>query len=148
MWVLRVKVISWPWPKVVYIQKFKPDFLRIYFADLNQFFYESFQVHGNENLMTWCWSPFKNLLLLNRQADLHETWYVASGTPAHHSLFKWWPSSDLDLFYGTVKFGYLGFSMGKSESSGFFRNYCRRKPVFGVSYQVWHKPGCTATEYG
>ena len=32
--------------------------------------------------------PFKNLLLQNRQADFHETWYVASGTPAHHSLFK------------------------------------------------------------
>ena len=39
-------------PKVVYIQKFKPDFLRNYFADLNQIFYESFQVQGNENLMT------------------------------------------------------------------------------------------------
>ena len=26
--------------------------------------------------------------------------------------------------YGKVKFGYLGFSMGKSEHSGFFRNYC------------------------
>ena len=32
--------------------------------------------------------PFKNLLLQNRRADFHETWYVASGTPAHHSLFK------------------------------------------------------------
>ena len=31
--------------------------------------------------------PFKNLLQ-NRQADFHETWYVASGTPAHHSLYK------------------------------------------------------------
>ena len=30
----------------------------------------------------------KNLLLQNRRADFHETWYVASGTPAHHSLFK------------------------------------------------------------
>ena len=30
----------------------------------------------------------KNLLLQNRQADFHKTWYVASGTPAHHSLFK------------------------------------------------------------
>ena len=29
----------------------------------------------------------KNLLLQNRQADFHETWYVASGTPAHHSLY-------------------------------------------------------------
>ena len=26
-------------------------------------------------------------------------------TPAHHSLFKWWPWVDLDLFYDKVKFG-------------------------------------------
>ena len=26
--------------------------------------------------------------LLHRRFDFHETWYVASGTPAHHSLFK------------------------------------------------------------
>ena len=36
----------------VHTKKFKPDFLRNNFADLNQFFYESFQVQGNENLMT------------------------------------------------------------------------------------------------
>ena len=30
---------------------------------------------------------FKNLLRY-RHAAYHETWYVASGTPAHHSLFK------------------------------------------------------------
>ena len=30
----------------------------------------------------------KNLLLQNRRADFHKTWYVASGTPAHHSLYK------------------------------------------------------------
>ena len=24
----------------------------------------------------------------DRQADCHRTWYVALGTPAHHSLFK------------------------------------------------------------
>ena len=33
---------------VVNIQKFKPDFLRNYCADLNQNFYESFQVRGKE----------------------------------------------------------------------------------------------------
>ena len=27
---------------------------------------------------------------------------------------------DLDLYYGKIKFGNLGFSMGKSENSGFF----------------------------
>ena len=37
---------------VVYIQKFIPDFLRNYCVDLNQTLYESFQVQGNENLMT------------------------------------------------------------------------------------------------
>ena len=64
-----------------------------------------------------------NLLLQNRRVNFHETWYVASETPAHHSLYKWWPWSDLDLFYGKVKFGTLGFSIGKNENSGFFRNY-------------------------
>ena len=24
----------------------------------------------------------------NQRANFHETWYVASGTPAHHSLYK------------------------------------------------------------
>ena len=32
--------------------------------------------------------------------------------------------SALDLFYGKVKFGNLGFSIGKSENLGFFRKYC------------------------
>ena len=35
--------------KVVYIQKYKMDFLRNYCADLNQTLYKSFQVQGNEN---------------------------------------------------------------------------------------------------
>ena len=37
---------------VMYIQKFKLDFLRNYCTDLNQILYESFQVQGNENLKT------------------------------------------------------------------------------------------------
>ena len=37
--------------------------------------------------------------------SFHETWNIASGTPAHHDLFEWWLWSDLDLFYGKVKFG-------------------------------------------
>ena len=31
--------------------------------------------------------PFKNPFQ-NQRADFHVTWYVASGTPAHHNLFK------------------------------------------------------------
>ena len=33
-------------------KKVKPDFLRNYYAVLNQILYESFQVQGNLNLMT------------------------------------------------------------------------------------------------
>ena len=44
--------------------------------------------HDQDGRHAHIWSkPFKNLLQ-NRRADFHETWYVASGTPAHHSLFK------------------------------------------------------------
>ena len=31
-------------------------------------------------------------------------------------------SNDLDLFYGKIKFGNLGFSIGKSENCGFSEN--------------------------
>ena len=45
--------------------------------------------HNQDGRHAHIWSkPFKNLLLQNRRADFHETWYIASGTPAHHSLFK------------------------------------------------------------
>ena len=84
----------------MYIQKFKPDFLRNYCAVLNQILYESFHVQGNENLLNdagymtkmaarpvYGKYPSRNLLLRNQQADFYETWYVASGTPVYHSLF-------------------------------------------------------------
>ena len=44
---------------------------------------------------------------------------VASMTPAHHNLFKWWSWVDLDLFNGKVNFGNWGFSIGKSETVDF-----------------------------
>ena len=34
------------------------------------------------------------------------------------------PGMTMTLFYSKVKFGHLGFSMGKSEKHGFFLNYC------------------------
>ena len=40
------------------------------------------------------------------------------------NLFKLWPWADLDPFYVKVKFGYIGFRMGKSENYLFFGNYC------------------------
>ena len=45
--------------------------------------------HNQDSRHAHIWlKPFKNLLLQNRQTDFHETWYVASGTPGYHSLFK------------------------------------------------------------
>ena len=39
-------------------------------------------------------------------------------------LFKKWPWVNLDPFYAKVKFGHIGFCMGKSENYLFFGNYC------------------------
>ena len=47
-------------------------------------------------------TPSKNLLLKNRRAYFHETWYVTSGTPAHHSSFKCCPVG-LTLTYFTTR---------------------------------------------
>ena len=82
-------------------------------------------------VVTWPrWLPcpymvktLQKFLFWNRWTDFHETWYVASMTPAHHSLFKWWSWVDLDLFYGKVNFGNKGFSIGKSENYWFFRTF-------------------------
>ena len=45
--------------------------------------------HDQDGRHAHIWQKaLKNLLLQNRQADFHETWYVAFGIPAHHSLIK------------------------------------------------------------
>ena len=188
MWVLKVNVIFWPWPKVIYVWKLKHDFLTNPWAVCNQILYL--------NLLIWCWSHdhtmlvtwprlptrpyrwaysipmlrrpslsstiFKHLLLLNRLANQskivcgaslgrgnqnlingpgHMTMMAVTpiygkkssspepagrflrklGTPVHHSLYKWWPWSDLGLFYGKVNFGHLGFSMGKKWKQWIFQ---------------------------
>ena len=83
------------------VNNFKRLLLRNRWADQSQILCGASLGRGNEILFAasgshdqngrhaHIWSkPFKNLLLQNRRADFHETWYVASGTPAHHSLFK------------------------------------------------------------
>ena len=71
---------------------------------------------------------FENLLLQHRMSYDLETWHVALGTQGLQSLYKWCPWVDLDIFYGKVKFGNLGFSIGKSKNIGFFRNFCSQCP--------------------
>ena len=58
-------------------------------------FFGTWKLKFHENMMmvtlsrwppcTYVLQPFKNLLLQNHSNDFHETWYVESGTPAHHS---------------------------------------------------------------
>ena len=50
MWVLKAKVISWPWPQGIYLWKLELIFLKNHWSIFNQNLYVSFQVQGNENL--------------------------------------------------------------------------------------------------
>ena len=47
---------------------------------------------------------------------------IGDSSPSKFVQMMTW--SDLDLFYGKVKFGNLGFSVGKRENSAFFRKDC------------------------
>ena len=82
--------------------------------------------------VTWpTWPPcpymvktLKNLLLQNQLTNDLEIWCVALCIGVLPKLFKLWPWVDLDPFYAKVKFGDIGFCMGKSENYLFFGNYC------------------------
>ena len=66
------------------------------------------------------WNP---IFLRNYCANLNQISYERFQVQGNDNLMTWWPWSDLELFYGKVKFGNLCFSKGKSENSGFFRDY-------------------------
>ena len=53
---------------------------------------------------------------ITRKLDMLHQWLQP-----FHSLFKWWPLDDIDLFKGKVKFCNQRFSMGKSEDIGFIK---------------------------
>ena len=52
-WVSKVKVILWPWSKVIQISKLKLVFLINSWAIWNQISYESLREKRNENLYKW-----------------------------------------------------------------------------------------------
>ena len=56
-----------------------------------------------------------SFFLQNRWADCNEIWYVVSRMLTHHSLNKFWPWVDIDLFYVKVKFGRSSIYMGKMK---------------------------------
>ena len=62
----------------------------------------------------------KNLLLQNQKTDDLETLYVALSMQVLPRLFKLLPWVDLGIFYAKVKFGDIGFCMGKGENYLFF----------------------------
>ena len=122
IWISKVKVIYWPWPKVTQIQHFKLLFLGKPKADWSQISNprdEGTKICSNgPGHMTKMpalhiyGKNIKNQLIWNQKADDLESWYAASGTQLLPSLFKWYPWVDVDIFYGKVKFGPLCFCMG------------------------------------
>ena len=67
-------------------------------------------------------NPSKIFFSGTGRTDYHETWYVASDDSCLNIVCSNDdPGVDLDLFYGKVKFGNKGFSLGKSENCWFFR---------------------------
>ena len=68
-------------------------------------------------------------ILQNHRANCLETWYAASGELVLKSLYIWWPWVDLDLFYGKVRFGPLGFWM--------------KKCIFGCFCALWYNNAST-----
>ena len=85
------------------------------------------KIYTNElgHITKWPPCPYmvktlKNLLLQNQKTDDLETLYVALSMQILPRLFKGLPWVDLDPFYAKVKFGDIGFCMGKSENYLFF----------------------------
>ena len=71
-------------------------------------------MYGKTPLKDFLWDQWNNF---------NETWYVASGTAAHDSLFKLLTWVDLDLFFSKVKFCNFGYYIEKCDCVGFFGNY-------------------------
>ena len=66
----------------------------------------------------------KKSFLQKQLTDNLETFSVTLSMEVLPSLFKLWCWVDLDPFYAKVKFGYIGFWVGKSENYLFLGNYC------------------------
>ena len=66
-------------------------------------------------------TPLKNLLLQNQRADFHETWYVASGNSAHHSLRKDDPVMTLTYFTARPILKTYAFTWEKVKTMDFLK---------------------------
>ena len=59
-----------------------------------------------------------SILLINFHFNIHLSLKLT------YKMVNTGSAVDLDLFYGNVKFYNLGFTIGNSENSVFFTNYC------------------------
>ena len=78
----------------------------------NENLYKWYRSHDQDGGHALIWLKILSNIFFSI-TDCNETWYVALKTLVHHSLFNLWPLSDLGLLYAKVKFGRLGFCIGK-----------------------------------
>ena len=122
--------------KVISRWKFKLAFLTNHWAIFNQILYVSFQVQGNENSLTWCWS--------HDQDDCHvHIWYkhlkiffpgtsgpISMKLGMKHQRLKLiiFCSNDnpvLIVTYFTAGSNIPTWAfIWENDNDGFFRNYC------------------------
>ena len=136
-WVSNVKVILWPWSKVTQISKLKLGFLQKQLGDLEPKLMWKLKGEWEWKFVqmswvawpTWLPCPYmvktlENLLLQNQYTNYpwNLVWNIlyASSTKIVQIMTLGIPCP----FYAKVKFGHIGFCMGKSENYLLFGNYC------------------------
>ena len=135
-WVSKVKAILWPWSKVTQISKLKLVFRRNSWAFGTKIHMKAWRrigmkIYTNElgHMTNMAAMPIngKNHKKSSSPEPIDQlwTWYVALPMQVLPKLFKLSPWVDLDSFYAKVKFGLIGFCMGKSENYYFLGgHYC------------------------
>ena len=123
-------------PQGIYIWKLELVFLKKHWAIFNQILYVSFQVQGNESLMTWClmtwprWPPLQYMVKTLQKSSSSEP---DDRFPQNLLWIHWGLqpiivcSNDdpgLTLTYCMARSNLVtGISIGKIKNDGFFRNY-------------------------
>ena len=105
MWVLKVKVISWPWPKVIYIWKLKLAFLRNDWAIFNQILFcalPKYQVsvsqdHWSSGFLPHTEKPYPKLLFAEL-FQLSTDFQILSSTFKEKLRAKFCEENDLNFY--------------------------------------------------
>ena len=148
MWVLNVKLISWPWAQCPFTYKnlktcfssettgpIKAKILYVSFSGTRKWkFIDMMLVHMTKMAVHTPFMvkpPSKNLLLRKPVYQFSmKTWYVALVTPAHHSFNS---NDDPGMTLGPIlrqgeNLVTKAFLLEKVKNCWFFQNYCRAAP--------------------